>query len=120
MDDLISRQAAIDEIEYELEMINSALDSITLDFNARERLRQRKGEAREILNSIQQLPSVQPEQKKGKWIYPSGIVGFGRCPECKALWDYSLITNRFFRHCPRCGAKIENSPFKDTEREEEE
>lgn len=62
MDDTIYRQAAIDEIEYELEMINSALDSITLDFNARERLRQRRGEAREILNSIQQLPSAQPER----------------------------------------------------------
>lgn len=62
----------------------------------------------------------QPEQKKGKWIYPSGIVGFGRCSECKALWDYSLITNRFFRHCPRCGAKIENCPFKDTEMEVEQ
>ena len=60
-DDLISRQAAIDEIEYELEMINSALDSISLDFNAKERLRERRGEAREILNSIQQLPSVHPE-----------------------------------------------------------
>ena len=63
MSDLIKRQDAIDEIEYELEMINSALDSITLDFNARERLHQRKGEAREILNSIQQLPSVQSEIK---------------------------------------------------------
>ena len=61
MSDLISRHAVIDEIEYELEMIDSALDSITLDFNARERLRQRKGEAREILNSIQQLPSAEPE-----------------------------------------------------------
>ena len=59
MSDLISRQAVIDEIKYELEMMNSALDSITLDFNARERLHQRKGEAREILNSVQQLPSVQ-------------------------------------------------------------
>lgn len=63
MDDLIRRQAAINEIEHELEMINSALDSITLDFNARERLRQRRGEAREILNSIQQLPSAQPEHE---------------------------------------------------------
>lgn len=63
MDDTISRQAAIDEIEYELEMINSALDSITLDFNTRERLRQRRGEAREILNYIQQLPPAQPEQR---------------------------------------------------------
>lgn len=60
-----------------------------------------------------EILTQKPEHKKGKWIYPSGIVGFGRCSECKALWDYSLITNRFFRHCPRCGAKIENSPFKD-------
>lgn len=59
--DVIRRQDAIDEIEYELKMINSALDSITLDFNARERLRQRRGEAREILNSIQSLPSMQDE-----------------------------------------------------------
>ena len=40
-EDVISRKAAIDEIEYELAMINSALESKTLDFNARERLRQR-------------------------------------------------------------------------------
>lgn len=58
--DTIYRQDAVDEIEFELEMINLALDSTTLDFNARERLRQRRGEAREILNSIQQLPSAQP------------------------------------------------------------
>lgn len=74
MGDLISRQDAIDEIEYELEMINSALDSITLDFNARERLRQRRGEAREILNSIQQLPSAQPE-----------II---RCKDCIHKYDH--------------------------------
>ena len=62
--DMISKQAVIEEIEYELEMINSAIDSMTLDFNAREMLRQRKGEAREILNYIQSLPSAQPERKK--------------------------------------------------------
>ena len=61
MINFINKQVAIDEIEYEIEMINSALDSLTLDFNARERLYQRRGEAKEILNSIQQLPSVQPE-----------------------------------------------------------
>ena len=58
MDDLISRQAAIDEVQYEIEMINHALDSLTLDYNTREKLHQRKGEAREILNSIETLPSV--------------------------------------------------------------
>ena len=41
-----------------------------------------------------------------KWIYPSDIIGFGRCPHCNSLWDYSLISNRFFKHCPRCGKAV--------------
>ena len=55
---------------------------------------------------IEALPSVEPERKKGKWIYPSDIAGFGRCEECNALWDVSLIENKFFRYCPRCGADM--------------
>lgn len=109
-DDLISRQATIDEIEYELEMINSALDSITLDYNTRERLCQRRGEAKEILNSIQQLPSA---QKRGKWKYHYEILeetadyvvstcGY-ECSECGTIfhnqWDF----------CGNCGAVMEKA-----------
>jgi len=83
--DLISRRAAIDEIEYELEMINSALDSIALDFNARERLRQRRGEAREILNSIQQLPSAQPEIIRCKNCKYARLTSDGSCKYCD-IW----------------------------------
>ena len=104
MTDLISKQAAIDEIEYELEMINSALDSITLDFNARERLRQRRGEAREILNSIQQLPSADPV-KHGKWIWEDNErrCGFS-CSECGyGVRDERRKTN----YCPNCGARMD-------------
>jgi rubrerythrin len=107
MNDLISRQAAIDEIEYELEMINSALDSITLDFNVRERLRQRRGEAREMLNSIQQLPSVQPERKKGKWIIPSRnpeIVNKELFCDCSFCGFTTMDETNF---CPHCGAEME-------------
>lgn len=103
MDDLISRQAAIDEIEYELEMINSALYSITLDFNARERLRQRRGEAREILNSIQQLPSVQPEQKKGKW-YFRDTTRYGKLPYICTVCGREA--NDVYNFCPNCGARM--------------
>lgn len=53
-----------------------------------------------IDNAINELPSV---QRRGKWIYPTDIKGYGRCPHCKALWDYSLISNPFFKFCPRCG-----------------
>ena len=85
VEDLISRRAAIDEIEYELEMINSALDSIALDFNARERLRQRRGEAREILNSIQQLPSAQPEIIRCKNCKYARLTSDGSCKYCD-IW----------------------------------
>lgn len=118
--DFISKQDAIDEIEYELEMINSALDSITLDFNARERLRQRKGEAREILNSIQQLPST---ERTGKWIerhpmrYDGKFVGADTdiipdtrirhlyCGEC----DKQMPIFEKFTYCPYCGARMINA-----------
>jgi len=50
------------------------------------------------------IEELSKERKTGKWIYPSDITGFGRCSECKALWDYSLITNKYFKICPRCGS----------------
>lgn len=113
MSDLIDRQDAINEIEYELEMINSALDSITLDFNARERLHQRRGEAREILNSIQQLPSAQP--KPGKWIngHWDGdsnfrIDGRGNCwfvRECSNC--HEEIEGKPTKYCPNCGCRMD-------------
>lgn len=105
MSELIDRQAAIDEIEYEIEMINSALDSLTLDFNARERLRQRRGEAKEILNSIQQLPSAQPMRKKGKWIDTGGMKEWWakefKCSEC----GESMLGTA--NYCHNCGAEME-------------
>ena len=101
--DTIYRQDALDEIEYELEMINSALDSITLDFNAREILRQRRGEAREILNSIQQLPSAQSE-RKGKWIDYSD-EGYVECPFCHSATNCDGNKGGL-HYCFSCGAEL--------------
>lgn len=53
------------------------------------------------------LDSEVKETKPGKWIYPTDIVGFGRCGNCKALWSASLITNKFVKYCPRCGHPME-------------
>ena len=55
----------------------------------------------EAADAIEELSK---ERKTGKWIFPTDIIGFGRCSECKALWNSSLITNRFFNICPRCGS----------------
>lgn len=100
----ISKQKVIDEIEYELEMINSALDSMTLDFNAREILRQRRGEAMEILNSIQQLPPVTPQPKTGHWIIVDDCEHFiAKCSECGRIEDSRMINKYPYCHC---GAKM--------------
>jgi len=58
-----------------------------------------------LVNELATFPSADVvERKTGKWIYPSDIIGFGRCSECKALWDYSLMINKSFKICPRCGS----------------
>lgn len=58
-----------------------------------------------IAKRILSIPAADVvERKTGKWIYPSDIIGFGRCSECKALWDYSLMINKSFKIFPRCGS----------------
>lgn len=58
------------------------------------------------VTTVSEIKSAEPERKKGKWIQPCDITGFGRCSNCNALWDNSLIENRYFRYCPRCGADM--------------
>lgn len=107
MSDLISRQMAIDEIKYEFEMINSALDSLILDFNTRERLRQERDEAIEIiLNSIQHLPSVETH---GHWIEIEDFTVRGYCSVCG--WKSHLYEDDVIGmpYCPNCGAKMDKT-----------
>lgn len=106
-EDLISRQAAIDEIEYELEMIDSALDSTTFGSKAREKLLLRKFEVRGILNSIQQLPSAQPERKKGKWNAHKDCEGKTRRITCNLCgWQSGPFCWYDYNYCPNCGADM--------------
>ena len=78
MDDLISRQAAID-----------ALRDATFDF-----------ESCEIV--LKQLPSVQPEQRTGKWIK-------GKCDKCGEHAPFYAMASTYHESnfCPHCGAKME-------------
>ena len=92
MDDLISRQAAIDETWKE--------PSYTDPYNVLTEVRER----------IQSLPSAQPERKKGKWIitktergwncaeYPTEVT----CSNCNYIEDYQKALD----FCPNCGADM--------------
>ncbi len=95
MDDLISRQAVVDLI----------METDLWWF---------EGKTMEILRGIKKLPTIDPV-KHSRWIFPTDIVGFGRCENCKALWDISLIRNKFFKHCPKCGAKMDGGEEWDQE-----
>lgn len=87
MDDCISRQAAID--------VADAVWSVTGDKNIAK-----------VWDQIKDLPSAQPERKKGKWrehIF-DGIMG-GRpralmCTKCNVI---SIYASNF---CPNCGADM--------------
>ena len=85
MDDLISRQAAIDAV--------NSIDN--LDAKARGG----------ICINLMGLPSAQPERKKGTWINEGRII---RCNRCKIGYATvkgmkSALTYNF---CPNCGADM--------------
>ena len=107
MDDLISRQAAIDteglDEEIRCEMCKNTMNTdrgcdggCTYDEKLYKRIMQ-------ILDErIKPLPSAQPERIRGRWIEKPHVHGVAYCSLC----DYELHTNDT-NFCPNCGAKME-------------
>lgn len=94
MSDLISRQSAIEALK--------RAEALTRAFGYHF-----------VIDTIRELPSAQPERKKGKWIYGEdeyGIDGY-HCDKCGFFvpWDY---THKFidfikdYHFCPNCGADM--------------
>ena len=55
---------------------------------------------------LEALPSIQPEQRTGKWI-ESNDIDFYRCSECGCYWEKGMVENCNMDFCPNCGAKME-------------
>ena len=85
MKDLIERQAAI-------EAAGNTIPSDWFDI---------------LALKLETLPSVTPEQKKGKWITSDDLYETGICSYCgydsQEPVSY-VITN--FEYCPNCGARM--------------
>ena len=88
MDDLISRQAAIDAI-WEVRITPGGEL-----FNAIKRAQE---------EFIKQLPSAEPERKKGIGTDTKFGIRLYHCSECKADLMQLSLTN----FCPNCGVKME-------------
>ena len=87
MSDLISRQAAIEAIKCAIWDKQIAKDAI---------------------DAVCNIPSTQPERKKGKWhrrFYPH--VEMIVCSECQEEFSYDAETGvRDYNYCPNCGASM--------------
>ena len=89
--DLISRQAAIDaltEYWHSIEDMHKSLDGETAVYV-------------DCKVIIRNLPSSEPQRKKGKWINHDNSR---ECPFCHTEWNYFDNEVEWFNYCPNCGS----------------
>lgn len=119
-EDTISRQAApnvptmppvyavnaddvIENMEYELELCNRVLDDLDIVGTERE-IRSRVAEMlREQIDFVKELPQVEPEPRKGKWIKDD--VNMVVCSKCGGFRRDNRADH--IGWCNKCGAKME-------------
>ena len=92
--DLISRQAAIDALENQKD--KNAKGDIGGFYNTI---------IQHDIDAIAELPSVQPERKKGEWI-DNSEDGYVECPFCHSATNCDDNINEL-HFCFSCGAKME-------------
>ena len=60
----------------------------------------------DCLNKIVNLPSAEPERKKGKWLMHSDFPDRLICSECGAQFDVWHWESEQMHFCPNCGADM--------------
>jgi hypothetical protein len=96
MDDLISRQAAIDEANAWL------LDCFKV---------QKQNRSCGLIRRLEDLPSAEPES--AQWVQMLINPRLYKCSNCQIAWNKRLVfenegysNNILMRYCPRCGRKM--------------
>ena len=87
MEDVIFRQAAIDEMEEYWRSLNLRRKRIPLAAEA---------VYMDLKGVVFTLPSAKPERKKGKWNH-------GCCSECGYNWGKDAPISSVPNYCPNCG-----------------
>ncbi len=105
MDDLISRQAAIDEVSKYASIWMEYDGGMTQEEVAEAALKSAK---RTMVHILEEMPSAEPERKTGKWIEVDDYYNriSGRCSICgweALLYETDVVGMDF---CPNCGADM--------------
>lgn len=108
MSDLISRQAAIDAIYHSgVKLTVKPKEDVDGWLKENQRVINNLARAQEM--AINQLPSVEPERKLGKWEYvvsTADVYGKWVCSECNKLIIGSSTQKPQHNYCPDCGADM--------------
>ena len=108
MSDLISRQDAIDELEY-----------MSANYTG-QGVREWHPHIREAQDVIRHIQSAEPERKTGTWIGEwdaydldgEPIVDIWRCSVCDKVFD-EWEDKPDWKYCPNCGARLEDHEEED-------
>ena len=110
MNDLISRQAAIDAIEEDKIDLDDpkvvAVFKATGDF---EKAETQVMTCDRHIKILKDLPSAQPERKKGTWINYDKKYMLATCSKCNKITMFELWGTevKFYDYCPNCGCEME-------------
>ena len=91
MDDLISRQEAIDALNDELTITGKTNAIVVQDY------------IRKVNVRLNDLPSAEPERKKGRWLSVFDEEE-SKCSVCGSEFYYP--EERGYNFCPNCGADL--------------
>ena len=99
---LIDADALIDDLKHDVAMDQDSLDYEELTDSNRKIIQFDKDCKQNAIDLLQNAPTIEPEQKKGKWV-GKGSEGFGIfiCDNCGKL---SMMKYDF---CPNCGCRME-------------
>ena len=111
MSDLISRQAAIDAFDESIKRCDKALSSFEISMKDEYAVKVEKASLKHHRDILENLPSVQPERKKGKWIHKPDIYldeQTWECSECGEPWIFieGTPSENNANFCPNCGADM--------------
>jgi len=96
MSELITRQAAIEAVEFGItyaKAINKSTGEV------KELFKEGNKALNEAVERLKELPSAEPERKKGKWDDIGGVIRYG-CLFCHHAQE------RKSNFCPNCGADM--------------